>query len=281
MAIGSLVGIVSHGLFAPAGGSCDYPADTDVRDGVVYADGLLTGNVVLPAEADVVVGVEYGANGTEYEGTFTCTVPPSPDVAGDQPFAAILNLLVSRVALALGTTTTWVRPVASDSYTVTSTENVFAYIRCFGPSPVDPTTGMSYANDGAGRWRTVVGRRIRIYIYTRSGVDSYGGDEIALMGADPGQVPTTPPTAPGQFAMEESVLNALQNWVITYTVGSTIYPLTIGPFHWLDSESGPPERAPENEAGLVRSHLDFQVLYTLDCQRTEPAPTGLPVPVIN
>jgi hypothetical protein len=280
MAIGSLVGMASHGLFAPAGGSCDYPAEDDVRDGVVYADAALTGNLILPDEDEVELGVGYGANGTEFEGSLECEAPVDPSVAGTMPFAVISSRIVARVAQALGTTVDWVRPVASADYAVTEMENLFAYCQFFGISPTDPTTGRSFGDDGAGRWRRVIGRRCRIYIYVRSGVDVYGGDEVALQGNDPGQVVTTPPVMPGIFVLEELVANALDNWTPTYTDDlDVVRPLTISPVHILDSTDGPPVRKPENEAGLVRSHIDVQVCYTLAIQRVEPAPAGLPTPL--
>lgn len=52
---------------AAAGGSCDYPSEDDVRDGVTFD--TYTGNLVLPDEADVESGVGYGTDGTEYTGT--------------------------------------------------------------------------------------------------------------------------------------------------------------------------------------------------------------------
>jgi hypothetical protein len=242
------------GAFTSGGSGCDYPAEDDVVAGVTYGDGA-------------------------YTGTFECDVPPSPAEAGAMPFAAISAGLVSRVAQALGTTTDFVRPVSNDDYVVTETENLFAYLRAYGPSPVNPTTGGLWSDDGAGRWRTVVGRRVRVYIYTRSGTDSYGSDAAALQGADPGQLVTTPPTMPGQFVLEECVLNALQNYQMTYTDDDdVVHPLTCGPIHWVDSESGPPVRKRENDDGLTRSHLDFIAVYVLAIQRTEPAPDGLPTP---
>lgn len=48
----------------------DYPDPTDVRLGVIYADGTLTGTLVLPAESVVLIGQEYGADG-EFVGTFS------------------------------------------------------------------------------------------------------------------------------------------------------------------------------------------------------------------
>ena len=49
------------------GGSCTYPSEDDVQDGVTFGD-VYTGNLVVPAEADVETGVQYGANGTEFTG---------------------------------------------------------------------------------------------------------------------------------------------------------------------------------------------------------------------
>ncbi len=57
-----------------AGGSCDYPAVGDVRDGVTFDTGGQTGTLELPAEATVQSGVQYGEDGTEFTGTYS----PSP-----------------------------------------------------------------------------------------------------------------------------------------------------------------------------------------------------------
>jgi hypothetical protein len=46
----------------------DYPAITDVRDGVDYSNGDLTGTLDLPAEADVKLGVQY--DNTTKTGTY-------------------------------------------------------------------------------------------------------------------------------------------------------------------------------------------------------------------
>jgi hypothetical protein len=70
---GTLVDIVANGtgmLTLPSlGGACDYPAITDVRNGVTYS--IYTGNLALPIEANVLSGVMYGAAGTEYTGSAT------------------------------------------------------------------------------------------------------------------------------------------------------------------------------------------------------------------
>lgn len=52
----------------PAGGG--YPAENDVRDGTTFgASSEYEGNLALPAEANVVPGVGYGSEGTEFEGS--------------------------------------------------------------------------------------------------------------------------------------------------------------------------------------------------------------------
>lgn len=63
----SVIGLLGTGF--GAGLSCDYPAITNVRQGIVYASGLLTGVLNLPIPNNVRFGVPYGANGTEYNGT--------------------------------------------------------------------------------------------------------------------------------------------------------------------------------------------------------------------
>lgn len=51
MADGDYLSVLSHGLLVTGGGSCDYPAASDVRYGVVYASGALTGTLVVSAPA--------------------------------------------------------------------------------------------------------------------------------------------------------------------------------------------------------------------------------------
>lgn len=62
------------------GGVCDYPSQNDVRLGVTFD--VYTGNLELPAEVDVLTGVQYGANGTEFTGSAT-------GGGGDEVFFAI------------------------------------------------------------------------------------------------------------------------------------------------------------------------------------------------
>ena len=60
------------------GAVCDYPSEDDVRLGVTFD--AFTGNLELPAEADVLAGVDYGANGTEFTGTATGGGGAAPDI---------------------------------------------------------------------------------------------------------------------------------------------------------------------------------------------------------
>lgn len=68
--VGILTGIVAGGtnyLSLPTlGATCDYPSENDVRLGVTFD--TFTGNLELPVETDVLTGVQYGTNGTEFTG---------------------------------------------------------------------------------------------------------------------------------------------------------------------------------------------------------------------
>lgn len=68
---GSVLEIVSqrHISFElpDVGGACTYPSENDVRDGTVFGT-IYTGNLELPIESDVLLGVQYGSNGTEFTG---------------------------------------------------------------------------------------------------------------------------------------------------------------------------------------------------------------------
>jgi len=53
-------------------GGTGYPAEGDVQEGVVFGSGSeYTGDFRVPDEADVRLGVDYGANATEFEGELT------------------------------------------------------------------------------------------------------------------------------------------------------------------------------------------------------------------
>lgn len=59
----------------------DYPSEDDVRDGVTFDTGGKTGNLVLPSEAQTQSGVQFGANGTEFEGTLDQEVLTDLDIS--------------------------------------------------------------------------------------------------------------------------------------------------------------------------------------------------------
>jgi len=68
------VGESSEASFTTSGGT-DYPAETDVRDGIDYDSGNFTGNLTLPASGNVYDGITYGANGTEFTGSLSADTP--------------------------------------------------------------------------------------------------------------------------------------------------------------------------------------------------------------
>ena len=192
--------------------------------------------------------------------------PGTPLAPFSSPFAAILDAVLARVAASLGIPPAYVQPVASDEYKVTIAEPLFAYLRVFGvQEPRDPA--LSFENSGAGRLSRPIARRIRVYVWTRSGEDLYAEDSIALMGQDPTQTVDTPPEMPGQFAAEEMVFNALDDFLPTSDAG---VPLTVGPLHPLPAEGAPPLRKAENGEGLVWSAVDVEVVYIISITPDEP-----------
>lgn len=68
----SLLGLLGKGFGHASGGgpSCDYPSTSNVRTGINYANGSMTGVLSLPTQGNVRIGVGYGANGTEFTGTY-------------------------------------------------------------------------------------------------------------------------------------------------------------------------------------------------------------------
>lgn len=49
-----------------SGGSCDYPAESDVRDGVVYASGTMTGNFVTTITPETVADAVWNSLLTDH-----------------------------------------------------------------------------------------------------------------------------------------------------------------------------------------------------------------------
>lgn len=190
---------------------------------------------------------------------------PTP---GAYPFAQIANDILTRLSTQLGLDRAYIHTVANDRYKVAEVEPMFAYVMFLTVGkPRDP--GLDFTNAGAGRMFRPAARRMRVYLYTRSGADLYGTDDVALFGADPTQTYETPPVYPGHLVAEEVVFGALDDYLPTVTVEDAQEPMTIGPLHVLDS-SEYPQRAPEADEGLIRSCLDFEIVYALCIDPTEP-----------
>ena len=66
--------------------AADYPSEDDVRSGVDYDSGALTGNLTLPNVNDVSNGIDYGANGTEFDGDLV--LPTAAQVENGVGFGA-------------------------------------------------------------------------------------------------------------------------------------------------------------------------------------------------
>lgn len=249
------------------GGTCDYPSEDDVRDGVIYDFGAQTGNLELPSSADVLLGVGFGSNGTEFTGSLDCPQPPTPVSPSPQanPFAAIAYATLLRLATMTGLSPAYIFPVANARYKITCAEPMFMFVQFFTVGqPRDP--GLSFTDAGAGNLARPVGRRMRVYVYTRSGEDVVGTDPVALFGANTAQTFATPPAFPGHFVAEEVAYNALSDWTPLSGTGEA---LTITPLHPLDA-SEEPERPPEDDAGLLRSCLDFEICYLMATDPSEP-----------
>jgi hypothetical protein len=139
--------------------------------------------------------------------------------------------------------------VASDAYDLTDLESRFVYVRYYGLQPV--------TDAGAGRRARPCSRRVRVYVYTRNQLDSYSDDTVALTADD------------GHETLELRVLDALDEFVPVDPDDEDV-SLVLEPLHPVDSSSGPPERKPEDDNGLVRSHLDFTVTYLPRMQTPQP-----------
>lgn len=185
------------------------------------------------------------------------------------PFAAIAVAIRTRLATVLSLDPSFVLPVANADYKVTIAEPFFLYVQFFPMrSPRDPA--LDFENAGAGNLFRPVARVMRCYVYSRTGEDSYGEDTVALFGRDPAQTADTPVTPPGQFALEEVTFGALSDWTpLGVDDNNNPYALTIGPVHPIDA-SEYPQRKKEDDAGLIRSCLDWEIVYTVPLSPTEP-----------
>jgi len=144
--------------------------------------------------------------------------------------------------------TAYIIPVASDEYETSCVEAKFIYVRFYGLTP--------FTDAGAGRRARPVTRRLRIFVYTRSNLDQYTHDNIALLEA-----------ADNHEVLELQTIDALDEF---YPKDSDDNLLTIEPLHPLDSSSGPPLRKPENDLGLLRSHFDYEIKMLNRVQTPSP-----------
>lgn len=156
--------------------------------------------------------------------------------------AAVVEQLVTVTAI----DPNLVRLVASDRYELAPIDAKYLVCRYYGPSP--------FIDAGAGRRARPIQRRIRVYCYTRSQLDQFADDVIALTAVD------------GHEALELQVMDALDEFWPSDDDGN----LTLEPLHPLDSSGGPPERRPEDDIGFIRSHLDYEVRYLAKVQTPQP-----------
>lgn len=179
------------------------------------------------------------------------------------PFAQIAAAFPPRLAAYCGIDPKFVFLVANDRYTdLPGLEPFFLYIQFFGIE--------AFGDTGGGRLNPWAERRLRVYIYTRSGVDMYGTDNAALLGVggQPAPANATIQQPVGQFQAEELVMGALFNW--SPTSPATGKALMSNPPVHPASGSGPPLRKAEDADGLLRTNLDFQVRYGLAIDKTDP-----------
>lgn len=134
---------------------------------------------------------------------------------------------------------TYLPIVATDSYELVNLDDKQIYIRVYGPSPS--------TNAGAGRRFRPTARMVRLYLYLRRSSDRAGDDTLAL----------TDDTE-GMWEFEEQVADVLDDWFPLNEDESEL--LTIEPLHPSDS-TGPPERKPEDDIGVIRSSLLYEVNY--------------------
>lgn len=162
-------------------------------------------------------------------------------------FSEILTAIAKQLATVTNLHPSHIKIAASDKYTLPNLDDTWLVVRPYG---LEPDT-----DAGVGRRARRSTRRVRVYIHTRCNLDSYGDDTIALTDTD------------RHFDLEETVADALDEF---WPTNSDDEPLSIEPCHPLDSSSGPPERKPEDEVGVVQSHADFQVVYVPPKSNPQP-----------
>lgn len=171
--------------------SCDYPIENDVREGILYASGTMTGNIVLPIPPTVFIGTLYGASGSEFVGTFSC--PPAiliPPVA-----TATTSLLKSDVSskfipgVANQGINPWTLMGIIQEYIVLVTSLDIRSVRLWLSSTRPHLSGSDYyiwfrplsdkpsKSIGPGRWGNRSDLQIEIHVLARNFADTAQIDE--------------------------------------------------------------------------------------------------------
>lgn len=189
---------------------------------------------------------------------------------GAFPFSLILremrNLLVKKMNIEYNR----IKIVVSDNYKAPRIDPVFVALRPFAPVPVDPHTGGVFPDSNVGRYGRAIGRIVRVYLHTRSGIDRYGSDHFALIGKDAEKTSIDSNITPRHLLYEEILLNILDNALLKHP--NEDVSLLLGPIHWISSDvQSYPARKPINEDGVVESFLDFQLVYLSAISFQEPA----------
>ena len=163
-------------------------------------------------------------------------------------YSDILLAVKNRVVEVFDVDPSLVRIVANDRYRVHQVDSgsLQIYLRSYGPEPD--------VDHGGGRRSRPKKRLLRVYLYYRNSLDQAGEDETALTAED------------GLFDKEDLLLDALDD----YWPQSDDVPLTIEPLHPLNSAEGPPLREEEDDIGVTRIHLDFEIRYV--GRNQNPAP---------
>jgi len=159
------------------------------------------------------------------------------------PFSLIMQAIIQRLVSYTEIDPAYVIPVATEKFALAHLEDRFIYIHY---SQLQPDT-----DAGVGRRARRAYRNIRVYLYMRSSLDTFGSDNLALL------------NQLGMSDFDEQVCDALDEYTPTFISGGTENrKMTIEPLHRLD-DSMMVEREPENDIGILRFSQVYQVVYVL------------------
>ncbi len=157
----------------------------------------------------------------------------------------ILTAIVNQLKTVTGIDSAYCHLVASSNYTINCMEPQFLYIQVLG---LNPST-----NAGAGRRARPVSRTIRVYVYTRTELDFYTNDTIALTGLG------------NHEDLELKVIDSVDEF---WPRDSDSNNLTIEPLHPTESQEA--LREPENDLCLIRSDLTYEIVYLNKVNTPQP-----------